>query len=83
MYNAVSFHEFSHFSGKPCAIKLVDKEILLKEKQERERIKLEKQEAKADQLTKQAEKEALKKIHPKEMFLGMTDKYSAFDAEVS
>lgn len=65
--------------GKPSAIKLVDKQILLKEKEERERIKLLKEEEKAKRLAKKAEKEAQKLIDPKIMFIHMKDKYSAWD----
>lgn len=67
--------------GKPSAIKLVDKETLLKEKQEKEHQKLLKEESKKKQQALQAEKDAQRKIHPKEMFLKMVDKFSAFDSE--
>ncbi|XP_014277584.1 cysteine--tRNA ligase, cytoplasmic [Halyomorpha halys] len=67
--------------GKPSAIKLVDKETLLKEKQEKELQKQLKEEAKKKQQALQAEKDAQRRIHPKEMFLKMVDKFSAFDSE--
>ncbi|CAH1394990.1 unnamed protein product [Nezara viridula] len=67
--------------GKPSAIKLVDKETLLKEKQEKEHQKQLKEESKKKQQALQAEKDAQRRIHPKEMFLKMVDKFSAFDSE--
>merc|ERR1712142_61147 len=69
--------------GQPTEIKLVDKETLLKEREEKiameeeKRIKKEKEKAK-----KEAEalaKEEAKKMPPTEMFKKETDKYSAFD----
>lgn len=67
--------------GKPSAIKLVDKETLLKEKQDKDHQKQLKEESKKKQLALQAEKDAQRRIHPKEMFLKMVDKFSAFDNE--
>lgn len=69
------------------AVKLVDREILLKEKEAKKQVEAEKaaekERKKAAAAAAQAAKEAQKKINPKEMFLNETDKYSAFDENVS
>lgn len=69
------------------AVKLVDREVLLREREakklaEAERLaeKKRKQEAAAQLL---AAKEAQKRIKPQEMFLSEKDKYSKFDENVS
>ncbi|KAK9503324.1 hypothetical protein O3M35_011923 [Rhynocoris fuscipes] len=67
--------------GKKCAVKLVDRKILMEEREARKRLEAEKAEQKAKALAVQAEKEAQKKIPASEMFLSMTDKYSAFDSQ--
>lgn len=66
-------------------IKLVDKEVLLKEKEEKKRREEQK---KAEQLAKveaqrqkEKEREEQRKINPKDMFKSQIDKYSAFDEE--
>ncbi|XP_055390325.1 cysteine--tRNA ligase, cytoplasmic [Condylostylus longicornis] len=65
------------------ALKLVDKETLLKDKALKKAIELEKaaekEKKKAAAAAALAAKEAQKKINPKEMFLHEVDKYSAFD----
>lgn len=67
--------------GKNCAVKLVDKKILIEERDTRKRLEREKEEHKAKALAAKAEKEELKKVPPSEMFLNMTEKFSAFDSE--
>lgn len=66
-------------------IKLVDKEVLLKEKEEKKRREEQKkaeQLAKAEaQRQKEKEREEQRKINPKDMFKSQIDKYSAFDEE--
>lgn len=68
--------------GKPAAIKFVDKEELLREKE----LKKKQEEAKLlEKERKKAEQAALlelKKVKPSEMFLKETDKYSLFDDKV-
>ncbi|XP_044262435.1 cysteine--tRNA ligase, cytoplasmic [Tribolium madens] len=69
--------------GAPSAVKIVGRDILLKEKetkkmQELEKAK-EKERKKAELAAAQAAKEAQKKIPPSEMFKLETDKYSKFD----
>lgn len=73
--------------GGAFAVKLVDKDTLLKEKEakklaEQEKA-AEKERKKAAAVALAAAKEAQKKIDPKKMFLAETDKYSAFDENVS
>lgn len=73
--------------GAPSAVKLVDRETLLKEKEakrkaEQEKI-AEKERKKAELAAAQAAKEAQKKIPPREMFKSETDKYLKFDENVS
>lgn len=64
-------------------IKVVDKETLMKEREEKKRKEeAKKQEALAKaelQKQKDLEKEQQKKINPVDMFKSQTDKYSAFD----
>ncbi|XP_058979756.1 cysteine--tRNA ligase, cytoplasmic-like [Musca domestica] len=69
--------------GGKYAVKLVDKETLLKEREQKklaeaERLS-EKERKKQAAAEAAAAKEAQKKINPKEMFLKETDKYSKFD----
>ncbi|KAF2905309.1 hypothetical protein ILUMI_00863 [Ignelater luminosus] len=70
--------------GGGSAVKLVDKETLLKEKEAKKQAELEKlkekEKKKAEQAAAQAAKEAQKKIPPTEMFKAETDKYSKFDS---
>lgn len=68
------------------AVKLVDRETLLKEKEakkaaEAERL-AEKERKKQAAAEAAAAKDAQRKINPKEMFLAETDKYSQFDENV-
>lgn len=68
------------------AVKLVDRETLLKEKEakkaaEAERL-AEKERKKRAAAEAAAAKDAQRKINPKEMFLAETDKYSQFDENV-
>uniref|UniRef100_T1GS43 Cysteine--tRNA ligase, cytoplasmic n=1 Tax=Megaselia scalaris TaxID=36166 RepID=T1GS43_MEGSC len=69
--------------GGAFAVKLVDKDTLLKEKEAKKRAEqekaAEKEKKKAAAAALAAAKEAQKKIDPKKMFLTETDKYSAFD----
>lgn len=65
--------------GRCATIKIVDCEVLLKEKEEKERAERKKTEEKMKKLTEPSEKEARKKIHPNEMFKHEKDKYSKFD----
>lgn len=70
------------FPGRCATIKIVDCEVLLKEKEEKERAERKKTEEKMKKLTEPSEKEARKKIHPNEMFKHEKDKYSKFDEKV-
>nr|CAG4643063.1 EOG090X02DZ [Ilyocryptus agilis] len=60
--------------GQPTAVKLVDREVLLKEKEEKKLAenakKEEKERKKAELAAKEAEKEAKRRIPPQEMFRG-------------
>jgi cysteinyl-tRNA synthetase len=66
-------------------IKLVDREVLMREREEKKRkeeLKKAEQLAKAEaQRQKEKEREEQRKINPKDMFKSQTDKYSAFDDE--
>lgn len=68
------------------AIKLVDKETLLRERDAKKALEAEKaaekERKKAEAAAAQAVKDAQRKINPKDMFLHETDKYSAFDDKV-
>ncbi|XP_058053941.1 cysteine--tRNA ligase, cytoplasmic [Anopheles bellator] len=70
--------------GTPSALKLVPAEQLLKEREakraEEMRRAEEKERKRAETAAAQAAKDAQRKINPTEMFLGETDKYSAFDS---
>ncbi|XP_061671677.1 cysteine--tRNA ligase, cytoplasmic isoform X2 [Syngnathoides biaculeatus] len=69
--------------GLPTVVKLVDKEILLKERDEKNKLEEEKQRKKEEAARKKELHEMAKlakmKIPPFEMFLAETDKYSKFD----
>lgn len=71
--------------GAASAVKLVDRETLLKERETKRQQEFEKQAEKerkrAEAAAAQAAKDAQKKIPPTEMFLGEVDKYSKFDAQ--
>ena len=72
--------------NEPTVIKLVDKNELLKEREEKklaeEKKNAEKAKKKAEAEAKKAELEAKKRIKPSEMFKSETDKYSKFDDKV-
>lgn len=72
--------------GAASAIKLVDKETLLREREAKKAIEAEKaaekERKKAEAAAAQAIKDAQKKINPRDMFLHETDKYSSFDDKV-
>lgn len=72
--------------GKPSALKLVDRETLIKEREAKKALEAEKlaekERKKAEMAAAQAAKEAQKKINPLEMFKLEKDKYSAFDDKV-
>lgn len=67
-------------------MKLVDKATLLKERELKKNLELEKaaekERKKAELAVLASAKDAAKKVNPKEMFLNETDKYSAFDEKV-
>ncbi|KAJ8984870.1 hypothetical protein NQ317_002709 [Molorchus minor] len=69
--------------GAPSAVKLVDKESLLKEREAKKKAEqekaAEKERKKAELAAAQAAKEAQRKIVPSEMFKMELDKYSKFD----
>nr|XP_018898966.1 PREDICTED: cysteine--tRNA ligase, cytoplasmic isoform X1 [Bemisia tabaci] len=69
--------------GRPSAVKLVDKETLLQEKEakkaEEAKRAAEKAEKQAKLAAAQALKDAQRKIPPSELFKSETDKYSQFD----
>ncbi|XP_044761847.1 cysteine--tRNA ligase, cytoplasmic [Coccinella septempunctata] len=69
--------------GEVTAVKLVNRDILMREKEAKKQAELEKQRKKEERqaalLAAQAEKEALMKIPPMEFFKRETDKYSKFD----
>lgn len=71
--------------GDHAVIKFVDKETLLKEKQqqleEQEKKRKQKEEAKKKLQAEKAAKEAKARIPPWEMFKHETDKYSKFDEQ--
>ncbi|CAB4064395.1 CARS [Lepeophtheirus salmonis] len=69
--------------SEPTVIKLVDKEELLREKEQKKKLEefkaIEKQNKKAAEDAKKAAAEAQNKIPPSEMFRKDTNKYSKFD----
>lgn len=77
----------SFFLGEASAVKLVDKDTLLKEREAKKKAELEKtaekERKKAELAAAQANKEALRKIPPSELFKAEIDKYSKFDENVS
>lgn len=64
-------------------VKIVSKEELMKEREEKKRIEAEKQRKKQELIEAQRLKEEQKKISPAEMFKKESDKYSKFDEKVS
>lgn len=71
--------------GAPSAVKVVGKEVLMREREEKLRLEEEQKKKKAEQKLLQeqlkAQREAQSKINPKKMFKSETDKYSKFDDE--
>ncbi|XP_006893438.1 PREDICTED: cysteine--tRNA ligase, cytoplasmic [Elephantulus edwardii] len=69
--------------GLPTVVKLVDRETLLREREERKRVEEEKRRKKEEAARRKQEQEAAKlakmRIPPREMFLSESDKYSKFD----
>uniref|UniRef100_A0A8D8GE48 Cysteine--tRNA ligase, cytoplasmic n=1 Tax=Culex pipiens TaxID=7175 RepID=A0A8D8GE48_CULPI len=69
--------------GAPSALKLVDRELLLKEREakraEEARKAAEKERKKAEASAAAAAKDAQRRINPVDMFRAETDKYSAWD----
>jgi cysteinyl-tRNA synthetase len=69
--------------GQPPVVKLVDRETLLKEREQKmkaeEQKRIEKERKKREQAEAQAAKDAQRRIPPWELFTGETDKYSKFD----
>lgn len=69
--------------GLPTVVKLVDKETLLKERDEKKKLEEEKKRKKEEAAKKKQEQEMAKlakmKIPPCDMFRSETDKYSKFD----
>jgi len=69
--------------GQSAVIKLVDREILMKEREEKiqreELLRKEKEAKAAAKASQEAAKEALRRLPPGEMFRAETDKYSKFD----
>ncbi|XP_008582409.1 PREDICTED: cysteine--tRNA ligase, cytoplasmic [Galeopterus variegatus] len=74
---------FEDREGLPTVVKLVDRDTLLKEREEKKRVEEEKRKKKEEAARKKQEQEAAKlakmKIPPSEMFLSESDKYSKFD----
>ncbi|KAG8522564.1 Cysteine--tRNA ligase, cytoplasmic, partial [Galemys pyrenaicus] len=69
--------------GLPTVVKLVDRDTLLREREEKKRAEEEKRKSKEEAARKKQEQEAARlarmRIPPSEMFLPDTDKYSKFD----
>lgn len=69
--------------GLPTVVKLVDRETLLKERDEKKKLEEEKKRKKEEAAKKKQEQEMAKlakmKVPPCEMFRSETDKYSKFD----
>nr|XP_021575950.2 cysteine--tRNA ligase, cytoplasmic [Ictidomys tridecemlineatus] len=74
---------FEDHEGLPTVVKLVDRETLLREREEKKRVEEEKRKKKEEAARRKREQEAAKlarmKIPPGEMFLSESDKYSKFD----
>jgi cysteinyl-tRNA synthetase len=72
--------------GGPSAVKLVDRETLLREREAKKQLEAdkaaEKERKRLEVAAAAAAKEAQKKINPLDMFKAETDKYSAFDDKV-
>ncbi|XP_054998734.1 cysteine--tRNA ligase, cytoplasmic isoform X1 [Sorex araneus] len=69
--------------GLPTVVKLVDRDTLLKEREEKRRAEEEKRKKKEETARKKQEQEAARlarmRVPPSEMFLPESDKYSKFD----
>lgn len=69
--------------GSASAVKLMDRESLLREKEAKKKAEAEKvaekERKKAEQALALVQRDAQRKIKPSEMFLSETDKYSQFD----
>ncbi|KAM5316950.1 cysteine--tRNA ligase, cytoplasmic [Glossophaga mutica] len=69
--------------GLPTVVKLVDRETLLRERDEKRRVEEERRKKKEEAARKKQEQEAAKlakmRIPPSELFLSERDKYSRFD----
>lgn len=63
-------------------MKLVSKEELAREREEKKRIETEKQRKKQELVAAQRAKDELKRVPPAELFTKETDKYSKFDEKV-
>lgn len=74
------------FLGRSSAVKLVDRETLLKERELKKKIEIErlaeKELKRKEQEEAQALRDAQRKIMPQKMFTSQTDKYSKFDDQV-
>ncbi|KAH0620960.1 hypothetical protein JD844_021889 [Phrynosoma platyrhinos] len=74
---------FEDHEGLPTVVKLVDRNTLLKEREEKKKIEEEKRKKKEEAARKKQEQEAAKlakmKISPRELFKSEHDKYSKFD----
>lgn len=80
------YHWSCYLTGKPTAVKLVDRETLIQERESKKKAEVEKlaeKEKKKKELeAAQALKEAQRRVPPQEMFRSESDKYSAFDEKV-
>uniref|UniRef100_UPI00358F0329 cysteine--tRNA ligase, cytoplasmic n=1 Tax=Myxine glutinosa TaxID=7769 RepID=UPI00358F0329 len=69
--------------GEATVVKLVEREVLLKEREEKKKLEEEKQQKREEAARRQQEQEAAKlakmKIPPQEMFLSDSDRFSRFD----
>ncbi|XP_028298745.1 cysteine--tRNA ligase, cytoplasmic isoform X2 [Gouania willdenowi] len=74
---------FEDHEGLPTVVKVVDKETLLKERDEKKKMEEEKKRKKEEAAMKKQEQEMAKqakmKIPPSQLFQSETDKYSKFD----
>uniref|UniRef100_A0A3Q2NQY4 Cysteine--tRNA ligase, cytoplasmic n=1 Tax=Fundulus heteroclitus TaxID=8078 RepID=A0A3Q2NQY4_FUNHE len=65
--------------GQPTVVKLVDRETLLREKEEKKKVRLRRFTARSTRTAFQMAKLAKMKVPPQQMFRSETDKYSSFD----
>ncbi|XP_064472265.1 cysteine--tRNA ligase, cytoplasmic-like [Ornithodoros turicata] len=76
---------FEDHDGTPTVVKIVGRETLMAERLEKKKMeekkREEKERRKREEEEARKERERLRRVNPKEMFLGETDKYSRFDAE--